>query len=58
MEVVINNSSRSVISNITLDLSGSKSVSDLREPIMVKDENYDNPNWTTRRLENTTDIVS
>ena len=58
MEVVINNSSRSVISNITLDLSGSESVSDLREPIMVKDENYDNPNWTTRRLENTTDIVS
>ena len=44
MEVVINNSSRSGISNIILDLSGSESVSDLREPIMVKDENYDNPN--------------
>ena len=46
MEVVINNSSRSVIINLTLDLSGSESVSDLKKYC------------TTRRLENTTDIVS
>ena len=58
MEAVINNSSRNVISNLNLYLSVSESVSDLREPFMMNDENYDNTNGTTRILENTTGIVS
>ena len=58
MEAVINNSSWSVISNLSLDLSDLESVSELRKRFMMKDENYDNTNGTTRRLVNTTEIVS
>ena len=58
VEAVINNGSLSVIGNLILDLSISESVSGLREPFIMKDENYDNSNGTTRRLENTTEIVS
>ena len=58
MEAVINNSSRSVINNLSLDLSVLENVSDLRETFMMKDENYDNTNGITRRLESTTEIVS
>ena len=58
VEAVINNGSLSVIGNLILDLSISESVSGLREPFIMKDENYDNTNGTTRRLENTTEIVS
>ena len=47
-----------MISNISLALSDLESVSELRKPFMMKDENYDNTNGTTRRLENTTGIVS
>ena len=47
-----------MISNLSLDLSDLESVSELRKPFMMKDENYDNTNGTTRRLVNTTEIVS
>ena len=58
VEAVINNGSLSVIGNLILDLFISESVSGLREPFIMKDENYNNSNGTTRRLENTTEIVS
>ena len=39
-------------------MSVTESVSDLREPFMMKDEKYDNTNGIRRRLENNTEIVS
>ena len=39
-------------------MSVTESVSDFREPYMMKENNYDNTNEIIRTLENTTDIVS
>ena len=39
-------------------MSVTESVSDFREPYMMKENNYDNTNEIIRTLENTADILS
>ena len=58
LEVVIMNSSRSVSSKLSYDLSVTDSVSNFRKPFMMKDKNYDNSNGILRTLENSSKIIS
>ena len=51
------NSSRSIISRMS-DLSVTDSVSNYRDPFMMKENNYDDSNENIRTLTNTSEIVS
>ena len=58
VDPVINESSRSLVSRLSYDLSVTESVSDFREPYMMKETNYDNTNGIIRTLENISEVVS
>ena len=51
------NSSRSIISRMS-DLSVTDSVSNYRDPFMMKENNCDDSNGNIRTLTNTSEIVS
>ena len=50
MDTIIRNSSRSVVSRLSYDLSITACVSNVREPYMMKENNYDNTNGLIRTL--------
>ena len=58
LDTVIINSSRSLVSGLSHNLSVTESVSTLRKPYMMKEKHYDNSNGIIRTLENTSKIVS
>ena len=57
-DTVINDSSRIVVSRLSYDLYVTESVSNFREPYMMKETNYDNTNGIIRTLKNTYEVVS
>ena len=57
LESIIMNCSKSVTSRMS-DLSVTESVSNYRDPFMIKENNYDDSNGNLRTLKNNSEIVS
>ena len=55
---VVYETSPSVVSRLSYDFSVTESVSDFRDPYVMKENNYDNTNGIVRSLENETGGVS